>query len=307
MPYRRIAALLVVFCSALAAADIVEDVRTSLAHQNPAAAESQLNIYKLEHGTTSEYIEALSWMARSALAAKQFDKAETDAKETESLVRQQLAHSKVDTDQHLATALGAAIEVQAQVLAARGQQAQAVALLRRNIATYTKTSIQPRLQKNLNLLALVGQPAPPLSLSEYFGPKPVALAQLKGSPVLLFFWAHWCPDCKIEGPIIAQLLSEFGPKGLVAVAPTQLYGYAAHGEDATPKDELAYIQRVWQTYYQALQNCPVPVSQANFNLYGASTTPTLVLLDRAGKVSLYHPGAMPSADLRVAIEKIVAN
>ncbi len=213
MPYRRIAALLVVFCSALAAADIVEDVRTSLAHQNPAAAESQLNIYKLEHGTTSEYIEALSWMARSALAAKQFDKAETDAKETESLVRQQLAHSKLDTDQHLATALGAAIEVQAQVLAARGQQAQAVALLRRNIATYTKTSIQPRLQKNLNLLALVGQPAPPLSLSEYFGPKPVALAQLKGSPVLLFFWAHWCPDCKIEGPIIAQLLSEFGPKG----------------------------------------------------------------------------------------------
>jgi len=303
MPYRLIALLLL--CSSIAAADIVEDVRTLLANHNIPAAESQLNVYKLEHGTTPEYLEALSWMSRAALAANQLDQAETYAKQTETLTRQQIAHSSVDSDPHLATALGAAIEVEAQVLAARGHHAEAVALLRRSIATYNKTSIQARLQKNLNLLALTGQPAPPLSLSDYFGPKPTSLAQLKGSPVLLFFWAHWCPDCKIEGPIIAQLLSEFGPKGLIAVAPTQLYGYAAHGEDATPKDELAYIQRVWQTYYPALQGCPVPVSHANFNLYGASTTPTLVLLDRSGKVSLYHPGAMPSADLRSAIEKLL--
>jgi len=303
---RRLVITVLLLCS-LAAADIIEDVRTSLAHQNSAAAESQLNIYKLEHGTTSEYIEALSWMARSALAANQFDKAETDAKETESLVRQQLAHTKLDSDPRLATALGAAIEVEAQILAARGHHAEAVALLRRSIATYNKTSIQARLQKNLNLLALTGQPAPPLNISDYLGPKPTSPAQLKGSPVLLFFWAHWCPDCKIEGPIIAQLLSEFGPKGLIAIAPTQLYGYAARGADATPKDELAYIQRVWQTYYPALQGCSVPVSHANFNLYGASTTPTLVLLDRSGKVALYHPGAMPSADLRSAIEKAMAD
>jgi len=303
MPYRLIALLLL--CSSLAAADIVEDVRTSLAHQNLPAAETQLNVYKLQHGTTPEYLEALSWISRAALAANQLVQAETYAKQTETLTRQQLTHGTVDSDPHLATALGAAIEVEAQVLAARGHHAEAVALLRRSIATYGKTSIQARLQKNLNLLALTGQPAPPLNLSDYFGPKPVSLAQLKGSPVLLFFWAHWCPDCKIEGPIIAQLLSEFGPKGLVAVAPTQLYGYAARGEDATPKDELAYIQRVWQTYYPALQGCSVPVSHANFNLYGASTTPTLVLLDRSGKVSLYHPGAMPSADLRSAIEKLL--
>jgi thioredoxin-related protein len=49
----------------------------------------------------------------------------------------------------------------------------------------------------------------------------------------------------------------------------------------------------------------VPVSKENFNLYGASTTPTLVLLDRTGHVALYHPGAMPYAELRSAIEKVV--
>ena len=216
-----------------------------------------------------------------------------------------LAKRPLDAEPHLPTALGAALEVQAQVLAARGNQAEAVALLRSSLVTYRNTSIQTRLRKNLNLLGLAGQPAPPLKIAEYLGPKPVSLAQLNGSPVLLFFWAHWCSDCKAEGPIITRLNSEFGTRGLMLLAPTQLYGYGAQGEDATPKDELPYIERVWQHFYPGLQGVPVPVSKENFNLYGASTTPTLVLLDRSGRVSLYHPGAMPYDELRAAIEKVV--
>jgi thioredoxin-related protein len=51
---------------------------------------------------------------------------------------------------------------------------------------------------------------------------------------------------------------------------------------------------------------PVPISKYNFEVYGASTTPTLVLLDRMGKVAMYHPGALPYAELRAEIEKVVA-
>ena len=46
---------------------------------------------------------------------------------------------------------------------------------------------------------------------------------------------------------------------------------------------------------------PAPVSEENFRNYGASTTPTLVLIDRAGIVRLYHPGAMTYEELRAAI------
>jgi thiol-disulfide isomerase/thioredoxin len=193
------------------------------------------------------------------------------------------------------------------VLEARGQHAQAVALLRKSLATYGATSIKPRLQKNLNLLTLSGTTAPALHEADYLGSKPTSLAQLKGMPVLLFFWAHWCGDCKAEGPVIAQLRSEFGPKGLAVYAPTQLYGYAARGEDATPTVERAYIEQVWSHFYPALQGVPVPISKENFNNYGASTTPTLVVLNRQGKVALYHPGVMPYAELRAAIQQVVAN
>jgi thiol-disulfide isomerase/thioredoxin len=297
--------IFVLLSSTLSLADIVEDVHGALAQGNFVVADQELQEYRSHHNITPEYLEALSWMARATANNNQMGAAESYAKQTEAAGRQLLTKRTLDAEPHLAVAMGAAIEVQAQVLAAGGHPAQAVALLKHSLAEFGNTSIRSRLQKNLNLLGLTGQPAPSLQISEYLGSKPVALSQLKGSPVLLFFWAHWCVDCKAEGPILAQLRSEFGPKGLIVMAPTQRYGYAAGGQDTTPSAELAYIEQVWQHYYSGLSNVPVPVSKANFSNYGASTTPTLVLVDRAGRVSLYHPGAMPYEQLKAAIEKVI--
>jgi thiol-disulfide isomerase/thioredoxin len=300
----RLFAILLVLSTA-AFAGISDDVREALSRGNVSSAEAELKSYRASQGITPDYVEAISWMARAGLESHQLNRAEAYANQAESLSHQLLAKRALDAEPHLPIALGAALEVKAQVLAARGEQSQAVALLRSSVVTYRNTSITARLQKNLNLLGLSGQPAPPLKIAKYLGPKPVSLAQMNGSPVLLFFWAHWCSDCKAEGPIITRLNSEFGTRGLLLLAPTQLYGYGAQGEDATPKDELPYIERVWQHFYPGLQGVPVPVSKENFNLYGASTTPTLVLLDHTGRVALYHPGAMPYDDLRAAIEKVV--
>ena len=286
--------------------DIVDDVRGALAQKEFSVAEQELQQYRTHHEADPAYLEALSWMARASFAAGQLNPAESYAKQTEAQVLHLLQQRGLDDDEHLPIALGAAIEVQAQVLQARNQRAEAVALLRRSLTTYGKTSIAARLQKNLNLLTLAGQPAPALAAPDFLGPKPPTMAQLKGSPVLLFFWAHWCIDCKAEGPIITRLRSEFGSQGLTVIAPTKLYGYAARGEDATPAAERAYIQRVWQQFYPGLQSVPVPVSKQNFTSYGASTTPTLVLIDRKGHVSLYHPGVLSYDELHSDIEKALA-
>jgi thiol-disulfide isomerase/thioredoxin len=291
---------------AAAETDIIGDVRAQLAQNSFSTADSELRAYKAQHGITPEYLEALSWMARGAAATKQWDKADAYATETRTLCEQQLAKRKIDAEPHLPIALGAAYEVLANGLAANGQQAKAVSLLRSALARYGNTSIAARLQKNLNLLALVGKPAPTLQEAQYLGPKPPSLASLKGSPVLLFFWAHWCVDCKGEVPIIARLRQEFGPEGLVVIGPTKLYGYAAQGADATPEQERAYIESVRAKYYASLQDMSVPLSKQNFDAYGASTTPTLVVLNRAGQVEMYHPGALPYDALRAAVQKAVA-
>jgi len=292
--------------TASAWAGIVDDVRIALMRNNFSAAESELDSYRTQRGVTAEYVEAFSWMGRAALDQRKYDQAAAYAKQTKIMVLDQLKQRSLDSVPQLAVALGAALEVQSQVLAARGQRTQAIALLQSALRTYGNTSIHDRLQKNLNLLSFQGKVAPALKSELELGETLTPLAQLKGSPVLLFFWAHWCGDCKAEAPIITQLRSEYAAKGLKVIGPTRLYGYTAQIEHASASDELGYIDAVRRRFYSGLLDMPVPVSKYNFDTYGASTTPTLVLLDRAGKVAMYHPGALSYAELRAEIEKAVA-
>jgi len=304
MRFRKLLILIALVTPAWAG--IVEDVREALSQNSFTAADLYLKSYRAKNGVTGEYVEAYSWLARTALSDGDYDKAADYAKQTEALAIEQLKKRPLDAEPHLPIGLGAAIEVEAQTLAARKQSAQAVAVLQAALHTYGNTSIQARLQKNLNLLSFGGKPAPALRSEQFLGSKPPTLAQLKGSPVLLFFWAHWCSDCKAEAPIITQLRTEFAAQGLTVVGPTRLYGYTAQEENAKPSDELAYIDVVRHRFYGGLLDMPVPISKYNFDIYGASTTPTLVLLDRAGKVAMYHPGALPYDQLKAEIEKVVA-
>ena len=298
-------ALIVASMSGVTAlASVVTDVETAMSRGNFPLAEAMLQSYRTQRGVTPEYLEALSWLARGDLITRQFDKADATAKDTEKLALQSLAARPLDAEPHLPLALGAAIEVQAQVLAANGDRTGALALLQKDLLTYRNTSIRTRIQKNINLLTLEGKAAPALEEREFLGVKPAPLLSLRGKPVLLFFWAHWCPDCKQEEHILAQIAREYGAKGLVMIAPTQRYGYVANGDEAGPADELKYIEQIRHQYYADLLNVPAPVSEANFRNYGASTTPTLVLIDRRGIVRLYHPGAMTLDELRAALDRV---
>lgn len=300
----KLSLIFLMLVASAAWAGIVDSVRAALDQNNFPAAQAQLDTHRNQRGVDGEYLEALSWMGRAALASRQYDQAADYAKQTKTLALEQLKKRPMDAEPHLPLALGAAFEVQSQVLAARGAKPQAIALLESALKTYGNTSIAERLQKNLNLLSFQGTAAPALKSDQFLGAALPAAAQLKGSPVLLFFWAHWCGDCKAEAPIIAQLRSEFAPKGLKVIGPTRFYGYTAQSEHALQAEELKYIDAVRRRFYSGLLDMPVPISKYNFDKYGASTTPTLVLLDRAGKVAMYHPGALPYGELKAEIEKV---
>jgi thiol-disulfide isomerase/thioredoxin len=284
---------------------IVNLVRDAIAENDFKKAEKLVLDDMAANGTTPIAIEAFSWIGRGLVAVKRYDEAMTYSARTYEIVEEQLKTRKLDDEARLPIALGAAIEVQALALAGQGKRSEAIMSLQREIEQFKNTSIIMRLNKNVNLLSLEGQPAFPFESTEGLGPK-TSLAALKGKPVVLFLWAHWCGDCKTQGPILDALVNKYKSSGITVIAPTQRFGYVERRKPATPAEELAYIERIRDEFYPWMKATWAPISDEVYMKYGVSTTPTYVMIDRNGKVSSYLPGQPTSAQLEPLIQKIVA-
>lgn len=285
---------------------VVAYVELALRQGNLALATAIVQQYRRANGDTPEALDALSWLARGELAASHLEQATKYADDIEHSSQTALGTRKLDAEPYLPIALGAAYEVQAQALVAQQKRSEAIQFLQTALHTWRGTSVADRLQKNINLLTLEGKPLPALQETEWIGTRPQPVSAFRGKVVLLFFWAHWCVDCKADAPVIAEIAQEFAAKGLVVLAPTRRYGYTAQEEHANPALETPFIEKVYAKYYSAIPNVGVPLSTANFERFGVSTTPTIVVVDRRGIVRLYHPGLMSDAELRAAIEPLLS-
>jgi cytochrome c biogenesis protein CcmG/thiol:disulfide interchange protein DsbE len=96
----------------------------------------------------------------------------------------------------------------------------------------------------------------------------VSLSNAKGRPVLLVFWATWCPYCKKLLPGIEQLHKKYAEKGLKIIAVNIR-------EDWKPK---IYWKNFGYTFDTVLKGDKVAEQ------YGVHGTPGLVFIAPSGKV-----------------------
>lgn len=277
-----------------ALAAVVSEVRFKLSAGDLFSAEAIAEDYHLANGANSEYAAAVAWLARGALMLGKTEAAARHLAETKALVSELLKTRRVEDDAYLESAIGTSIEVEAQTMTAAGNRDQALAFLEAQLPHWKTWPLQSRIHKNLDLLTLEGKPAPELD------------QKYRGSPVLLFLWAHWCGDCKAQGPAIARLREKYEPRGLRVIAPTRRYRDVPKVENPTAEQEDQEIERVWKTSYAGLDGAPHPISEAMMLRYGVSATPTLVLVDRQGIVRMYSPTRMTEAELSRRIEAVLS-
>ena len=297
--------MVLLFATGHAQTALLDQVRASNTRGDFATADRLIDNYRQRFGTNSELALAISWQARAALALKKLDIAESYADRARDVSLQLLKTRKLDAEPMVPLALGASMEVHAQVMAQRGETSSAVGFLETERRKYLGTSIIERITKNINLLSLKGKRAPSLDAMEWMGTKPAAWSSYRGKPVLVFFWAHWCPDCKEQAPLLANLMRRYSSRGLTMVAPTRYYGYVEGGQDAPRPAEKRYIEQIRNRYYAALSTAAVPLSNTIFEKYGCSSTPTLALIDKQGIVRWYHPGTATEAELVREIEAVL--
>ncbi|HIA49093.1 MAG TPA: TlpA family protein disulfide reductase [Acidobacteria bacterium] len=288
-------------------AELVNQMRDMAWAEEVDAAQTLLQQQRGYHDQASpEWLVAASWLGRGASFAQRWDVAEQYAREAYDGSSALLNDREVDLERQLPAALGAGIEVLGRVQDARGDRSGAVEFLRAQHETYKGTSIETRIQKNILLLSLEGHPFPVIDVEHYLGEQVLSPDSLKGKVVVAFFWAHWCPDCKQQLPILDQLYEQYGERDLAIIGPTQLYGYIARGQDATPAEELEYLRGAYQERFPVPTWMSVPVSQQSFLDFGISTTPTLVIIDREGVVELYNPGTLSYEELSAQVERLLA-
>ncbi len=291
--YVRLQAVLLLTLSC-AGATVVSEIRSKISAGDLSSAEAIAEDYRRGNGENSEYSVAVSWLARGALVLGRTRDAERYLDQTKALTGRLLKDRLPEEDPFLESAVGAQIEVEARLLTARGRRDQAIAFLEEQLPRWKTWWIAARIHKNLDLLTLEGKPAPRLD------------ATYRGQPVLLFLWAHWCGDCKAQGPVIARLKEKYAPKGLQVIAPTRRYGDVPKIEHPSAQQEDQEIERVWRTSYAGLAGVPHPVDEAAMLSYGVSSTPTLVLIDRGGIVRMYRPVRVTETELERQIEAVLA-
>lgn len=136
--------------------------------------------------------------------------------------------------------------------------------------------------------AAVGDRAPDFQLQDLEGNE-VSLSSLRGSPILLNFWATWCPPCRLEMPFIQEVYQEWTDKGLVILAIDM-------GESAaTVRD---FMQNNNYTIPVLLDTRRV-VSQK----YNVTAIPTTFFIDRNGVIQDKLIGPFPSKDSMVLYVK----
>ncbi|WP_414901776.1 peroxiredoxin family protein [Sphingomonas flavalba] len=152
------------------------------------------------------------------------------------------------------------------------------------------------------------RPAPELDVTEWLNtPEPLSLSALRGRVVVAEAFQMLCPGCaQMALPQLARVHEQFSRMG---VAVLGLHTVFEHHEAQGPRSALEAFLREYRYSFPVGIDRPapegrgMPVTMAAYRMEG---TPTLILIDRHGRLRRQAFGHVPDLQLGAEIMALIA-
>jgi cytochrome c biogenesis protein CcmG, thiol:disulfide interchange protein DsbE len=138
----------------------------------------------------------------------------------------------------------------------------------------------------------VGSPAPDFSLAALDGDGDVRLADFRGRPVIVNFWASWCNPCREEFPLLQQALRDHRSERLAVIGVTFR---------DIPDDSRDFVSQMKATWKQAIDD-----DQAVAKAYGVRSIPLTFFVRADGTIAARVFGFTTEAALADPLTKLLA-
>ncbi len=133
-----------------------------------------------------------------------------------------------------------------------------------------------------------GGPAPAFSVPALSGEGQVALADHRGTPVVLNFWASWCGPCKKEMPDLVAFAEEHPDVAVIGLAVND-----------APADSRRFAERYRVGYELGIDRRADVAGE-----FGATGLPVTVFVDREGQIVSTQFGSVTRPDLEAFAESM---
>ena len=129
-----------------------------------------------------------------------------------------------------------------------------------------------------------GEPLQPFTGTDMDGKKIDMATVLGKKPVMLVFWASWCPTCKTEVPKVTALVNKYQSQGM------EFIGINVGFNDS--------VKRARRFMTKTGMNYPVIFDTTNAisRMYGVQGVPTILVADKSGTVVFKNYGVPEITD-----------
>lgn len=157
---------------------------------------------------------------------------------------------------------------------------------------WSRSPVVNNAQTNVLAAPMTGFLAPDFTLQTTTGDT-IQLSSLRGQPVIVNFWATWCPPCRAEMPEIEQVWQDYQGQNLMILGVNQ-------------RENAITVERFKQTVVNMTFPVLLDTTAEIANQYGVVALPTTFFIDAEGQIQdVKIGGPMDMAMLMDGVNKIL--